>query len=67
MYQDAMEEIPEYNVKQLEGYRDVFTEPDKPLGRMDLVEHGIDTGNELPIKQRLSGCKGLLKKSWRRC
>ena len=33
-------------------YRDVFALADKQLGKTALVQHMIDTGNAMPIKQR---------------
>ena len=36
----------------LKRYEDIFAAPDGKLGRTHLVEHTIDTGNSLPIKQR---------------
>ena len=33
-------------------YRDVFAFSDNQLGRTSLVQHTIDTGDALPIKQR---------------
>ena len=35
----------------LEEFDDLFAENDNDLGRTDLIEHKIDTGNATPIKQ----------------
>ena len=35
-----------------QSYRDVFAFTDDQLGKTSLVQHVIDTGDELPIKQR---------------
>ena len=36
----------------LHEYQDIFVGPDGKLGLTNLIEHSIDTGNHLPIKQR---------------
>lgn len=38
--------------KLLEDYSDVFAAEGKPLGRTNLVQHKIHTGDHCPIKQR---------------
>ena len=36
----------------LKRYEDIFAAPDGKLGRTHIVEHTIDTGNSVPVRQR---------------
>ena len=55
--------------KLLLEYADVFAESSAELGRMNLIKHSIDTGNEHPIRQpcrrvppaRREHSRGLIK------
>ena len=40
------------HTRLLYQYQDIFKSPDGQLGRTKLVQHRVDTGNAVPIKQR---------------
>ena len=48
----SMEEKYKY-VELINLNKDVFQDPEGPLGYTDLAEHTIDTGTEKPVKERL--------------
>ena len=37
-------------IKELSCYRDAFSSPGQPLGRTEVVQHSIDTGDTRPVK-----------------
>lgn len=50
---DLSDERKQQCARLISEYSDCFMTPDGPLGRTDVVKHGIDVGDTRPIKQRL--------------
>lgn len=54
LYQRSSVSLNDDQAQQLKNllinYQDVFAKPGGPLGRTDLVEHAIDTGDARPVK-----------------
>ena len=55
LYEQAVEFVPEDSKglirEMLLEYKDVFSRDDRDIGRTDLVQHHVDTGDAKPIKQ----------------
>jgi hypothetical protein len=56
LYEGSIKEVHDEEdrkkiAQMLEDYQDVFSSPDKPLGRTSLVQHRIPTGDAVPIRQ----------------
>ena len=55
LYGRAVEFVPEADRGLIQAmlfeYRDVFSRDDRDIGRTDLVQHHVDTGDAKPIKQ----------------